>query len=204
MNKEHLIEYLKEQGFSESVLGAFKKIKREDFTPEDKKQCAYENSALPIGHNATISQPFTIAFMLDLLELRLNSKQKILEIGSGSGYVLALINEIAKGKTYGVEIINELVRRSRQTLKASKKIVILNSNGKKGLQKHAPYDRILVSAACPNLRTAKDLSKQLKSNGIIVASVKNSIFKIVKQNDGQKPKLITEEYPGFVFVPLVG
>ena len=182
MNKIQLIEYLKNQGLSEGIIKAFEKVDRKNFVPEEYHFEAYEDYPISIGHGATTSQPYTIAFMLEKLELKPNSKQKVLEIGSGSGYVLALISEITKGKVYGVEIIKELAKRSKETLKKLnfEDIAVINKSGFKGLHECAPYDRILVSAACPNLETAKKLSNQLKEEGIIVASVRHSIFQIKK------------------------
>ena len=202
MNKPQLMSHLRKQGFSENIVKAFEKVKREEFVLPEHKAYTYEDNPLPIGFGATISQPYTIAFMLDKLELEKNPKLKVLEIGSGSGYVLALLKEITKGKIYGVEIIKELVDKSKETLKKLnyKNIKVINKSGFKGLPENAPYDRILVSAACSNLETAKNLVSQLKENGIIVASVKWSVFKIKKEK-GE----ITEvkEFPGFAFVPLV-
>ncbi|MCH7568137.1 MAG: protein-L-isoaspartate O-methyltransferase [Nanoarchaeota archaeon] len=199
MNKQQLIKHLKLQGFPEKILRAFKKVEREDFVSENYKEYVYDDTSLPIDYGATISQPYVTAFMLNQLELKPNSKQKVLEIGSGSGYVLALLSEITKGKIYGVEIIKELAERSRKTLKKYKDIIIVHQSGKNGLPKFSPYDKILISAACPDLNTAQKLCEQLKENGIIVASVKWSVFKIKKE----KGKITTKEFPGFVFVPLV-
>ena len=121
MNKEELIALLRRERFSENILNAFEKVRREDFVPEGLKEKAYENAPLPIGYGAAISQPYTIAFMLDLLELKDNLK--ILEIGSGSGYVLALMNEISlNSKIYSIERIKELVDSSREVLKGKKNI----------------------------------------------------------------------------------
>ena len=197
MDKISLIAHLRSQEFPTKIIRAFKKIPREEFIPKEYKLQAYLDIPLPIGNNVTISQPFTIAFMLNLLELKNN--QKILEIGSGSGYVLALLAEITKGKIYGVEIIKELAIKSRQILKKSnyKNIKVINKSGKLGLSEFAPYDRILISASANEIPYY--LTEQLKENGIIVSSVRNSIIKIKKQ----KEKITTEEFPGFVFVPLV-
>jgi len=165
MNKTQLIESLRRKGFSEHITKAFEKVKREDFVPDQYREYAYEDTPIPIHKNgSTTSQPYTIAFMLNLLELNSNSKQEVLEIGSGSGYVLALIQEITKGETYGVEIVKDLVDKSKQNLKNYKNITVINKSGKNGLPKYTPYDRILVSAACPDLETAKNLNKQLKDN----------------------------------------
>jgi protein-L-isoaspartate(D-aspartate) O-methyltransferase len=195
MNKLQLLDYLEKQGFQEKILKAFSKIKRENFIPEQYKIYAYENEPLPIAENATISQPYTIAFMLDLLKLKDN--QKILEIGSGSGYVLALINEISKNsKIYGIEIIKELAEKSKKVLKNHENIKIIHGQGSKPLKKEK-FDRILISASCSKI--PEHLYPQLSNKGLIVASVKNSIFQIKKINNNIKKK----EFHGFVFVKLV-
>src|SRR3989338_8202042 len=101
MEKPELIKYLREN-FQSKIADAFQKVRREDFLPEHLKPYAYENMALPLEEGSSLSQPKTIAFMIELLELTPN--QKILEIGSGSGYVLALLSELIKeGKIYGME-----------------------------------------------------------------------------------------------------
>jgi protein-L-isoaspartate(D-aspartate) O-methyltransferase len=196
MDKKQLIDSLKREGFSENILNAFSKIKREDFILKTFISSAYLDEPLPIGNGQTISQPYTIAFMLTLLELYDN--QTILEVGSGSGYVLALINEISKNaKIYGIERIKELAEISKKVLKNKKNIEIFNSDGAKGLKEKAPFDRILVSASSKEI--PQKLLSQLKYNGILVCVVKNSIVVAKRKCGGNK---ITE-YPGFIFVPLV-
>ncbi len=193
MNKHILINELTAEGFSKEIVNAFLKVKREDFIPENLKELAYEDGPLPIGFGVTISQPHTIAFMLDLLELK--DGIKILEIGSGSGYVLALINEISKNvEIYGIERIKELVKKSKGVLKEMKNIKIVYENG---YEIKGRYDRILISASCSKI--PKWLYDNLNDNGVIVTSVKNSIFQIKKQEG----RIKTKEFPGFVFVPLV-
>ncbi|MEK6855397.1 MAG: protein-L-isoaspartate O-methyltransferase [Nanoarchaeota archaeon] len=194
MNKKELIISLKNKGLSRKILSAFSKVPRENFIPENSRKFAYYDDALPLEKGATISQPSTIAFMLELLELK--KGQKILEIGSGSGYVLALLSEITKGEIYGIEIISSLAKNSEQTLSKYKNIKIYNKNGSQGLKEKAPFDRILISAESREL--PESLYAQLKDQGIIVAPINNSIFKIKKQNNSIKK----QEFPGFVFVPL--
>ena len=195
MNKLQLIQSLKSQGFSEQIIKAFNKVQREKFIPENSKIYAYEDTALSIGKGQTISQPYTIAFMLSLLELQ--DKQKIMEIGSGSGYVLALLNTISKNsKIYGVERIKELVERSKSILKNKKNIKIIKANKELGIP-NEKFDRILVSAAADKI--PDKLIEQLKVNGIIVIPVRNSIIQIKKTIEG----LIKKEFHGFVFVPLI-
>ena len=194
MNKQELLEELKSEGFSRKILNAFLKVKRENFVPNHLKIYAYNNEPLSIGSGATISQPYTIAFMLDLLEL--GDKMKILEIGSGCGYVLALINEISKNsKIYGIERIKDLVEKSIKIL--PKNIEVIYGDGSKGVPKEAPFDRILVSAAFDTI--PKNLFEQLKENGILVSPIKNSIFQFKKING----KIKSKEFYGFVFVPII-
>ena len=196
MNKKELLEHLKLRGFKEEVLNAFKKVKRENYLHKALKPYAYEDNALPLGEGATLSQPYTIALMLSLLELKDN--QKILEIGSGSGYVLDLISQmIKKGKIYGIEIKKSLAEDSKKVLSKNKKVTILNKDGSYGLESHAPYDRIILSAASDEI--PEHLYSQLKDDGIIVAPVKRSIFQIKKH----KNNISIKESPGFVFIPLV-
>lgn len=197
MQKQTLITYLKIQGFPKKITNAFSKVKRELFIPEEHKELAYENQPLPIGNNQTISQPYTIAFMLDLLDLKDN--QKILEVGSGSGYVLALINEISKNSNiHGIEIIKELATSSKKILTKNKNIKITQADGNKGLKQNPPFDRILVSASAKEI--PQKLLEQLKIKGVMVCVVGNSIVKIKKE----KNRIRKIEYLGFSFVPLVG
>lgn len=194
MKKEELIRKLKFHKFPRKILDAFEKLNREDFVPRDLKKQAYEDKPLPIGAGQTISQPYTIAFMLNLLELR--DKLKILEVGSGSGYALALINQISKNsEIYGIERIKKLAEKSRGIL--DKSITIIHGDGSKGLKEKAPFDRILVSASASDM--PQKLVAQLKIGGVLVVPVRNSIIYLKKFRN--KNKII--EYPGFLFVPLI-
>ena len=202
MNKKDLIESLQSQGLPKFIIEAFASVPREDFVPENMKQYAYEDTPLPIGNGQTISQPYTIAFMLSLLDLEKirNKKIKILEIGSGSGYVLALLSEIClKAQIHGVEIKEVLIERSKKLLSRYNNLMIINKSGFSGLPDFAPYDRILISASAPNLEIIEKIANQLKNTGILIAPVQNSIFQIKKHNENLENK----EFPGFIFVPLV-
>ena len=196
MDKTQLLDSLKEGGFPDKIVKAFEKVKREDFIPENLSTFAYEDIALPLDKGSTISQPYTVAFMLNLLDPK--KGQKILEIGSGSGYVLALLSEITKdgGEIYGIELNKKLVEKSSKLLEKDKKIRVIAKDGSKGLPEKAPFDRILISASASEI--PKHLTEQLKDSGIMIVPVQNSIYKIEKQ----KGKTIAEEFPGFVFVPL--
>lgn len=198
MNKESLLKHLGFQGYSEKILRAFDVVRREDFIPAELNFFAYADGPLPLGYNSTISQPSTIAFMLKLLELENQSNLKILEIGSGSGYVLALMNEISQNSSFfGIEINSEVGQNSIYNLKNYENIKILLRDGKNGLPEEGPFDRILLSAASEN--NPYHLLNQLKDSGIIVSPVLNSIVKIKKVGH----EAIVEEFPGFVFVPLL-
>jgi len=196
VNKDELIASLRKKGFSESIVKAFEKVKREDFVPEHLIGYAYEDMALPVMDGSTLSQPSTVAFMLDLLDIK--EGQKIVEIGSGSGYVLALLAEMNQsGKIYGVEILKDLAVKSMKYLESRKNVEVVIRNGSQGFPELAPYDRIIISASCPEV--PRHLLSQLNDNGVLVAAVKQSIFQIKKSSEG----IIEKEYPGFVFVPLI-
>lgn len=194
--KEDLIRLLKREGFSDDIISAFDVVKREKFVQEEHMSNTYEDVPLPIGHGQTISQPSTIAFMLRMLEVM--PSQKILEIGSGSGYVLDLLSHLSPdGKIFGIERIKELAESSSSILSDHKNIKVIHSDGSNGLSEESPFDRILVSAASVDI--PQKLTQQLKTKGILVAPVGNSIIKVKKESGMNK----VNEYPGFVFVPLV-
>ncbi len=201
MNKTKLIEYLKRKGFSKDILDAFSKVKRENFVSKDLEDRAYEDRPLPIGHGATISQPYTIATMLSMLGLE--KGQRILELGSGCGYVLALMSEIVgeEGKVYGVEIEKELAEQSKENIKDYKNVEVYHGDGKKGLKQAAPFDRILISAACEAI--PRKVLYQLKDQAIIVAPIgaKYGQTLAVFQREKRAFKIIKEMH-NFMFVPF--
>ena len=198
--KTQLLSSLKQKGFSKEILNAFLKVKRENFIPKQLKSRAYEDNALPIGKGQTISQPFTIAMMLSMLKLK--TGQKILEAGSGCGYVLALLSEIVQdGKVFGIEIIKELADKSKINLKNYSNVKVYNKDGADGLE-NEKIDRILISAACEQI--PKTLLSQLKDNGILVAPVGSRYEQSLVAVQKIKNKFILkEEIPGFVFVRFV-
>lgn len=169
------------------------------FVREGDKDLAYLDKPLLIGEEQTISQPLTVAFMLELLQP--NKGDKVLDIGSGSGWTTALLANIVgkKGYVVGLEIIPSLVKFGRKNLN---KLDIKNAEIRKADEKSLgilgkSFDKILVSAAAENIPT--DLYDQLNKNGALVIPVKNSIFKITKDNHDNISK---KEYHGFMFVPL--
>ncbi|HJO95119.1 MAG TPA: hypothetical protein QF753_17115 [Victivallales bacterium] len=198
ITKEHLIKKLKNEGFSEPILNAFSSIRREDFISEKLLSYAYQDIPLPLGFNSTISQPYTIAFMLNLLEIENSENFNILEIGCGCGYVLCLMNELCrKSQLIGIEVNEEVGYDAIERLDTYENIYVRIGNGKKGLADEAPFDRILLSADAGE--RPYHLIKQLNDYGIIVSPVGNSIFKIKKKGTD----ITEEEFYGFRFVPLV-
>lgn len=198
MNKTSLLEKLRREGFSERIVDAFARIERERFVPPSLMEEAYADSALPIGEGQTISQPSTIAFMLEKLEL--GEGQKVLEVGAGSGYVLALIKEIIKtGEIYGTERVKELAEKAEAALEECPEVKVFYTPQGAGLPDHAPFDRILASAAAEN-DIPSSLVEQLNKGGVLVCPVAHSIVKAKKDDSG---RVFKEEYPGFVFVSLI-
>jgi protein-L-isoaspartate(D-aspartate) O-methyltransferase len=197
-DKDVLIKQLKKEGFSEEITSAFNNIKREEFVPERAIPIAYRDVAISLEENSTISQPSTIAFVLKLSELKQN--QKILEIGSGSGYLLALISEIIKtGKIYGIEINLSLAIKSKKTLEKDSNIEIINQSGAIGFDKQSPYDRIIISFALENKTQINPLLSQLKDDGIIVAPIGDSLFQFKKESG----RISEKEFKNYRFVPMI-
>jgi len=200
-----LIDALIKNGWLKTpeIIEAFKKIKREDFLPEDLKYLAESNEALPIGYGQTISQPLVVAFMLEKLQPKRGDK--ILDIGSGSGWTTALLAQIVgeRGKVIAMEIIPELVEFGKNNVVKynfiEKGIVeFVCQDGSKGYKKEAPYDKILCSAETKELPEA--WKNQLKIGGRIVTPIGTSIWVFEKQKGNE---FKTENYPGFIFVPLI-
>ncbi|MFA4953228.1 MAG: protein-L-isoaspartate O-methyltransferase [Candidatus Pacearchaeota archaeon] len=201
-SKSQLISSLKQKGFSKKILNAFSKVPRERFIPLQLRSHAYEDIALSIGNSQTISQPYTIAEMLSLLKLQ--KEQIVLEVGSGCGYVLALLSEIVgeKGKIYGIEIIKELAENSKQNLKDYKNVEVYNKNGTEGLEKFSPFTKILISAA--SKKVPEKLLEQLKDKGILVAPIGNQYSQTLTSFQKINNKLkIKKQLPGFIFVKFV-
>lgn len=205
MDKEILIQKLIEDGYlkTPAIIEAFKAIDRKDFVPMERQNEAYANYPLPIGFNQTISQPLTVAFMLELLDVK--PGEKILEIGAGSGWQTALLSFLAgdNGKVIALEIIPELktmadVNVAKYDFIEKGIVSIFLSDGSKGYPSEAPYDRIIAAAAGNEIPTA--WKEQLKVNGRIVAPVKQSIVVLDKISSDEFKQ---RDYFGFSFVPLV-
>lgn len=153
---------------SGKVMAAMGKVAREAFVPPTMKAYAYDNSPLPIGNGQTISQPFIVALMTDLLEPL--ADHVILEIGAGSGYQAAILSLLVK-QVYTVEIIPPLARQAEERLRRQgiNNVTVLDGDGYQGLPEHAPYDGIIVTAAAPHV--PPPLLNQLKPGGRLVIPV---------------------------------
>lgn len=212
MTKEKLIEELVHDGYlkTSSIIDAFTYIDRNDFIPEDIKQYAYVNEPLPIGFDQTISQPLTVAFMLELLSPK--AGDVILDIGVGSGWQTALLafiisrecrDEEHTPSIFGIERIHELFESAKKNIEKyhyiSKNIVsLIEGDGTLGFPEHGPYDKIIAAAAASLIPQAwKD---QLKIGGRIVAPVGESIVVLDKKGVTDFEE---KQYFGFRFVPLI-
>jgi len=188
---------------SDQIIDAFSEISRMEFVPKELELEAEEDVALPIGYGQTISQPLVVAFMLELLDPQ--SGQKIMDVGSGSGWTTALLAHIVgnDGKVIGIERIKELKEFGEKNADkfgfVKKNIArFLEVDGSKGLPEEAPFDRILISAV--SYEIPETLKKQLKVGGKLVMPIRNSIVYLEKKGVDE---FVTEEFPGFYFVPLV-
>ena len=204
--KERLLFLLKKQGmnFSKKVIKAFKAIPREKFVMENYKERAYEDSPLPILLGQTISQPSTVLKFLDALDVKLGNK--VLEIGSGSGYNAALLSKLVgtKGFIYSTEIAEPLAEFARNNIKKIKikNVEILRIDGSQGLMEKEPFDRIILTVACSKIPDV--LIDQLKTGGILVAPVgpiyAQNLVRLKKTS-----KRISEKIFGqYQFVPMAG
>ncbi len=189
-----------------TIIDAFDKIDRKDFVPDEIKEQAYLNVPLPINCGQTISQPLTLAFMLELL--RPEPGNKILEIGYGSGWQTALLANIAsrdekEGRVFAMEIIPELCDFGRKNIAKydfiKSKIVNLRCvSALKGWVEESPFDRIISAASAR--KTPVAWKEQLKIGGRMVVPIGNSVFLFVKKSGTEFEE---NEYPGFAFVPFV-
>ncbi len=209
ITREELISHLKENEIlkTQRIIDAFATVDRADFVPPEYRDDAYGDFPLPIGFGATISQPTVVAFMLELLQPR--KGDKVLDVGTGSGWTTALLAHIIgpSGSIAGIEIIPELVALGTANLKKynlPQASIAQAKEGVFGIPEKAPFDKILVSAAAEEL--PNESISQLAAGGPpageagrMVIPVRDSVWKIDKKKDGTITK---EEFYGFSFVPL--
>ncbi len=185
----------------ERVLKAMKKVPRHLFVDEAMQYKAYDDMALPIYGGQTISQPYMVAIMTELLEIKGN--EKVLEVGTGSGYQAAILAELSR-EVYTIDRISVLVEKAKERfhLLGYKNIHTRIGDGTLGWPEEAPFDRIIITAGTPEI--PDPLMKQLSEDGIIVAPVGDRLSQQLIKVKKSKGKLIEERHTPCVFVPLIG
>ena len=185
-----------------SVLTVMQRVPRERFVPESARPHAYEDRAFSIGYRATISQPYIVALMTELLDVK--PSHKVLEIGTGSGYQAAILNELAR-EVYSIEVVPELAARARETLRelGFDKVEVRAGDGYLGWPEQAPFERIIVTAAPPKIPQA--LVDQLAPGGCLVAPEGDSPDnqKLVVLNKDSRGKVSRTVSIPVIFVPMV-
>lgn len=201
--REMVQKQLRRRGISDArVLAAMEAVPREEFVPDDLRQCAYDDGAMPIGWGQTISQPYVVAYMTEVAQLQ--PEDKVLEIGAGSGYAAAVLSQMCR-EVHTVERIPELEEQARERLRRLGYTNVFThlNDGTQGLASHAPYDAILVPAAAQEVPTP--LMEQLSDGGRLVIPIGN-------RGGGQRMMryilqgrtLMSDDLGPFAFVPLIG
>lgn len=199
--RRRLLEEVRDKGIDdEAVLEAMDIIPRHFFLPKDFEKFAYEDQAFPIGKEQTISQPYTVAYQTALLEVK--NTDKILEIGTGSGYQAAILSALA-ARVYSVERQEELYHKAQDLLEllGFQNIFCFFRDGTKGLPEFAPYDKILVTAGAE--RVPKALKEQLKIGGMLVIPVGKEVQKMQRITRLSETEYQIEKFDRFRFVPFL-
>jgi protein-L-isoaspartate(D-aspartate) O-methyltransferase len=201
VRREELVRELASRVHSERVLAALRSVPRHLFVPDASLRDAYANEPLPIGHGQTISQPLVVGVMTEALAL--GGRERVLEVGTGSGYQAAVLSVLA-AEVYTIEIVPELGQSSRKRLAelGYANVHVLIGDGYRGWPAHAPFDRILLTAAPPEVPAA--LFDQLTLGGILVAPVDSPPFgqrllRYTKTKTGKK----VDDLGWVTFVPMV-
>jgi protein-L-isoaspartate(D-aspartate) O-methyltransferase len=202
LRKRMVEEQLVPRGIKdERVLNAFGKVQRHKFLPKELETSAYADFPLPIGEAQTISQPFMVAVMTECLKLE--GGEKVLEIGTGSGYQSAILAELAK-EVYTIERFATLAEKAKKIFDelGYANIKVKVADGTLGWPSEAPFDRIIITAASP--RIPLPMVDQLSENGKIVLPLGESFSQVLTVIEKKKDKLESIQVCGCVFVPLVG
>jgi protein-L-isoaspartate(D-aspartate) O-methyltransferase len=199
--RNKLVKKLRLKGiFDEQVLNAIGSVPRHYFFENALLEHAYEDKAFPIGEGQTISQPYTVAFQTEKLEIR--PGDKILEIGTGSGYQACILLEMG-AKVYTIEYNQKLYEHTRKFLpEMGYKPYFFHGDGSKGIPAKAPFDKIIVTAGAPIVPQA--LTDQLKDGGILVIPVGDREKQVMLRIRKKGEKLVQDEFNFFAFVPLRG
>lgn len=198
-----MIEELRAHGIRDArVLDAFRRVRREAFVPFDDRDRAYDDTALPIGHGQTVSQPYVVALMTELLGL--TGGERVLEIGTGSGYQAAILAVLAHD-VFSIEIIPELATsaRLRLTREGYRNVHVKLGDGALGWREYGPYDAIVVTAAAPAV--PRPLIEQLKEGGVLVMPLgAEGRRQVLVRGVKRAGKLRTREITAVRFVPMTG
>ncbi len=200
--RNELVATLRAKGITDPrVLDAIARVPRHRFVDPSLERLAYEDRPLPIGNEQTISQPFTVAFMTQLLDV--HPGMKVLEVGTGSGYQTAVLLELG-ARVYSVERIKELAREAKERLENLGYFPerIVYGDGYAGLPVFAPFDRIIVTAGAPYVPPA--LTEQLAPGGLMVIPVGQGVQEMLRIEKDDEGRLHTRSYGEFTFVPLKG
>ena len=199
----HTSEYLKQSSLDTRVLDAMAKVPRHEFVPPHLLDKAYQNRPLPIGHGQTISQPYIVAIMTDLLDIE--PGQRILEVGTGSGYQAAVLAEVG-ARVWSIEIITELGEQAQARLRrlGYDKVEVRLGDGYYGWPEHADFDAIIVTAAASHI--PPPLLQQLKPGGKMIIPVGSpfSTQQLILITRGENDEFITRQILPVRFVPLTG
>lgn len=184
-----------------AVLDAMRKVPRHLFVPAEYQEAAYDDRPLPIGFGQTISQPYMVALMTEALCL--NGDEKVLEVGTGSGYQAAILAEIVD-HVVTIERIPELATRAAEILRnlGYTNVEVVVGDGSRGYPPRAPYDAIIVTAGAPRIPDA--LVEQLAEGGVLVIPVGSGFHQTLTRVTKIQGQITTEHLEGCVFVPLVG
>ncbi|NIS80571.1 MAG: protein-L-isoaspartate(D-aspartate) O-methyltransferase [Anaerolineales bacterium] len=201
--RERMVEdQIRSRGISDTrVLAAMRAVPRHIFVPEDSRQLAYADAPLPIGQRQTISQPYIVSLMTELLKLQ--GEETVLEIGTGSGYQAAILAHLAR-RVYTLERISELAERAREMLETLgiENVEVVVGDGTRGLPEHAPYEAIIVTAAAPEVPAP--LKAQLADGGRLVLPVGGQAGQILESWVKRGDKYERERVAPVAFVPLIG
>jgi len=202
--RERMVEVIKDKyGLNAlEVFSAMLQVDRDKFVAEKYRDVAYNDSAVPIEHGQTMSQPYTVAFMTDLLGLKGN--ERVLEVGTGSGYQAAVLSLLAK-EVYTIEIIRQLANRAKKRLKklGYKNVKVGEGSGEWGWKEKAPFDAIIITAGM-STDLPPEVIDQLNVGGVLVAPVgrghDKTMTKFTKLKNGKTKK---QKYGKFTFVPFI-
>jgi protein-L-isoaspartate(D-aspartate) O-methyltransferase len=205
--RDALVDSLLNRGYivSPAVEEAMRRVPREEFVPARLKNDAYVDTPLPIGAGQTISAPHMVAIMVE--KLSLEQGMKVLEVGAGSGYHAAVVAEAVApdGHVFSIERIEPLARFAEDNLKRTGYgdfVTVIVGDGSKGLEAHAPYDRIFVACGAPEIPSP--LTDQLADGGRMLVPVGGRMYQDLVCVERKGDRIIRHNYGGCVFVPLIG